>query len=166
MGSPFCYVNIYRCRSNGARASDTDLLSPGKNAVWCWERSSNLAYRGRGWHIHETKPHTHKLWKWRLVTPGWYGGGFWLGNCPSSYGRCGSRAIPLGPHPPVTAISRKARLLPWHQCPIWVQEYQPKLPVWGYHVLARKKHATLKWQQWWWTDKKNRSITTLSHVLE
>ena len=32
-GSPFHYVNIYRCRSNGA--SYADFLSPGKNAVWC-----------------------------------------------------------------------------------------------------------------------------------
>ena len=64
----FCYVNIYRCRSNGA--SDTDFLSPGKNAVWCWEQSPNFAYCKRGWHIHETKPHTHKLCKRRLVTPG------------------------------------------------------------------------------------------------
>ena len=57
--SEFRFVNIYRCQSNGA--SDTNLSSPGKNVVWCWEQSPNFPYRKRGWHIYETKLHTHKL---------------------------------------------------------------------------------------------------------
>ena len=63
MSSPFCCVTIYRCWSNGA--SDTDFLCPGKNVVWCWEQSPDFAYHR---HIHETKPHTHKLCEQRLVT--------------------------------------------------------------------------------------------------
>ena len=92
-GSPFRYVNIYRCRSNGA--SDADFLSPGKNAVWCWEQSLNFAYWRRGWHIHDT----------RLVLRQFLTRKF--------YGRCGLQAIPLGPHPPVTPVSKFLDLIDW-----------------------------------------------------
>ena len=63
-GSPFYYVNIYRCQSNGA--SDTDFLSPRKKAMWCWEQSPN--YIVLTTEIFMRLNHTHTIY----VSKGWW----------------------------------------------------------------------------------------------
>ena len=61
-GSSLRRVNNYKCYSNDAR--DTDFLPQRmKNAAWCWKRSPNFTYRGRGLCVHDTKLCIHKLCK-------------------------------------------------------------------------------------------------------
>ena len=48
-GSPFCYVNMYRCRSNGA--SNTNFLFPGKGSRTKNGPSAKTSGRGTKCHV-------------------------------------------------------------------------------------------------------------------
>ena len=106
-GSPLRCVSIQKWYSNGA--SDADFLPQQmKNAAWCWKRSLNFAYCGRGLHFHDAKPCIHKLCKrHRLVLMR-----FMTRNCWFSCSGCGLQATSVGTTP-TREPSLKVFGVPW-----------------------------------------------------